>query len=109
MTLLEEIGFKRSLYEPFLVKWKNKAKVKIIYLGVHVDNVSCIFNGIEINQALKKLKTKLTVKEIGPLKKYFWCKVVYKGNKVWITQNALIKKLNAKFMSSYCVFWVPIT
>ena len=112
MTLLEDIGFERSLADPCLVKRENKTTGKIIYLGVHVDDASCIGNGTEIKKALEELKTKLTIKELGTFDKYLGCEVIRKDEKVWITQNALIKKLETKFgpkIMHLPIFEVPAT
>ena len=107
MTLLEGIGFVRSLADPCLVKRTDKKTGHTIYLGVHVDDASCIGNGKAIEKALDELKTKLTIKELGTFNKYLGCEIIRKWNKVWITQEPLIKKLESKFKTK--VMDLPIS
>ena len=81
-------------------------------MGVLVDDASCIGNRNEIKKALEELKTKLTIKELGTFDKYLGCDMIRKEEKVWITQNALIKKLEARFGSKIMhlpIFEVPAT
>ena len=95
MTLLEDNGFKRSQADPCLAKKIDKNGK--VYLGVHVDDASCVGDKLAIREALTSLKEKVSIKELGPFSKYLGCEVLQEGDKVWITQPSLIKKIEEKF------------
>ena len=95
MTLLEDNGFKRRQADPCLAKKIDKNGK--VYLGVHVDDASCVGDKLAIREALTSLKEKVSIKELGPFSKYLGCEVLQEGDKVWITQPSLIKKIEEKF------------
>jgi hypothetical protein len=84
MTLLEGIGCERRLADPCLVKRIDKNQR--IYVGIHVDDASCVGHTKAIEVVMNQLKERISVKILGSFSTYLGCEIVRKDKKVWITQ-----------------------
>jgi hypothetical protein len=94
-VLTMQLGFILSPVDPCLLYKKDENGT--VYLCLYVDDVLCIGNSKAIDEAIKLIKTKYTIKEIGELHEYVGCTVYNKAEGIKIVQPDIIKKLEENF------------
>jgi hypothetical protein len=95
--LTKELNFKLSPVDPCLLYRKNSYGT--VYLCLYVDDVLCVGDKRAIDEAIKDIKLRYTIKEIGTLKEYVGCTVMVRDEGVHVVQPDIIKKMENLFAS----------
>lgn len=99
--VLQELGYKKSRYEPCLfVKLCDNEKT---YVALFVDDFFIFTNcDKEVNNLKCQLSTIFKLKDLGQLKQCLGMNIVIEKDKICIDQKAFIEKLLCKFNMENC-------
>ena len=95
VKFLESIGFKKSVIDPCLLFREDKNGT--VYLGLYVDDVLLIGDSKAIDAAIKDVKLKYSIKELGRMYEYVGCTIIPDTEKLYMIQPDLIKKMCISF------------
>jgi hypothetical protein len=76
-----------------------KDKLGLIILCIYVDNALMVGDHAAIEKTVAQLKTKVSLKDVGPLSEYVSCTIVKNPHKqkLWMWQPDLITKMEGIF------------
>jgi Reverse transcriptase (RNA-dependent DNA polymerase) len=92
-----EKGFIKSEVDPCLLIREDE--YGIVYLGLYVDDILMVGTQQAINEAVKDLKNKYAIKDLGTIKEYVGVTISKEKGELSLNQPDIINKLESKFFN----------